>query len=160
MVALLGRYIHELNTHSPFATMADDGPHLQLSGWTVVVNAEMNFNFCSHRVLSFAQDADAYRAHVCEESGHELAGRTEQNAPIGGASSDASPFRRLIVSQSSNRNCPGPRGKLAAGPSVPTEDINNLLKQCEWLTFCEHSRGHDRTIPLTRKGLRGSFKMV
>jgi hypothetical protein len=83
MVALLGRDIHELNTHPPFATMADNGPHLQLSGWTVVVNAEMNFNFRSRRVLYFAQDADAYRAHVCEESGHELAGgpnKTRQSA--------------------------------------------------------------------------------
>jgi hypothetical protein len=114
MVALLGRDIRELNTHTPFATMADDGPHLQLSGWMAIVNAEMNFNFRSNRVLFFAQDADAYRAHVCEESGHELAGRTEQNAPIGGASSDASPFGRLIVSQSRNRNCPGPQGKLLA----------------------------------------------
>ena len=159
MVALLGRDIHELNAHSPFATMADDGPHLQLSGWAVVVNAEMNFNFRSHRILNLAEDAHANRAHVCEESGHELAGRTEQNAPIGGASSDASPFGRLIVSQSSNRNCPGPRGKLLA-PSVPMEDINDLLKQCEWLTLCERSRGLDRGILLTRKGLRETFKMV
>jgi hypothetical protein len=91
----LGRFhVHKLNADSPFAAMANHGAHLQLSGGSIVVNAEVNFNFRPHRVLNLTQDANAYWAHVRQESGHELAGRAKQNAPIGGAPGAASPFGR------------------------------------------------------------------
>jgi hypothetical protein len=37
VVTLRGLHIHELNAYPSFATMADDGPHLQLSGWMIVM---------------------------------------------------------------------------------------------------------------------------
>lgn len=60
VVALRGLDIHELDAYPPFATMVGDGTHLQLSGWMIVANAEMDFNLRSHRVLYFVQDAYAY----------------------------------------------------------------------------------------------------
>jgi hypothetical protein len=114
MVALRGLHVYELNAYPPFATMADDRTHLQLSGGMIVVNAEMNFNFHSCGVLDLTQDAHANRAHVRQETGYELTGRAKQNAPISGASGAVSPFGRLIVGQLRNRNSRGPRGKLLA----------------------------------------------
>jgi hypothetical protein len=94
MFALRRLHVHKLNADPPFAAIADDGAHLQLSKRMIVVNAKMNFNFRSCWVLNLAQDAHANRAQVRQEAGHEMAGWTKQNAPIGGASGAASPFGR------------------------------------------------------------------
>jgi hypothetical protein len=112
VVALRRLYVHEVNAHPTFGTMADDRAHLQFSSGVIVVNTEMNFNFRSHGVLNLTQDAHAQRAHVCQETGDELVGWAKQNAPISGAPRTASPFGRWIVGQSSNRISPGLRGKL------------------------------------------------
>src|SRR5260370_27157022 len=114
-VVALGRlHVHELNAHLPLAAMTDHRAHLQLSGWIILVNTKMNFNLRSHRVLSLAQDSNAYRAHVRQKAGHELVGRTKQNARIGGAQGAVSPFGRWIGGQMSNRNSGGPRGKACS----------------------------------------------
>lgn len=114
MVALRRLHVHKLNADPPFAAMADDGVHLQLSKWMIVVDAEMNFNFRSRGVLDLAQDAHANRTHVRQEAGHEMAGWTKQDAPIGGAPGAASAFGGWIVGQMSNRNSRGPGGMLLA----------------------------------------------
>jgi len=113
VVSLVGFHVDELNAYLPFAGMADHSTHQQLSGWLIIVNAKMNFNFRAHRVLNFTQNAYANGTQVREEARHELAARAKQNAPIGGASSGASAFGRVIVRQSSNRICPS-RGKPPA----------------------------------------------
>jgi hypothetical protein len=99
VVSLRRLHIHKLNAHSPFAAMADYGTHLQLSSRTIVVNAEMNFNFCACGILDLTQDAYANRAHVRQKARHKLAGWAKQNTPIGGASGAGPPFGRWIVGQ-------------------------------------------------------------
>jgi hypothetical protein len=110
MVALGRFHVHKLNAYPPFSAMADDGTHLQLSGGAIVMNAEMNFNFRSRRVLGLTQNAHANGAHVRQETGREFVRWAKQDAPIGGTPSTASAFGRWIVRQMSNRNSRGPRG--------------------------------------------------
>lgn len=145
-VVALGRlHVHKLNAYPPFPAMADDGAHLQLSGGVIVMNAEMNFNFRSRRVLNLTQDTHANRAHVRQEAGHEFVRWAKQNAPVGGASGAASAFGRWIVGQMSNRNSGGWWGN-ASGQRGPAEDINNLLMECEYANrwWCQDLKAIER----------------
>ena len=81
--------------------------HLKFSRGMIVVNAKVNFNFRPQDKLTFTQNADALGAHVRQETGHKLAARTKQNAPIRGAPGAASPFGRSNLRQSSDRNSLG-----------------------------------------------------
>ena len=130
VVTLRRFHVDKLNAYPTFFAMADDGAHLQLSGVVIVMNAEMNFNFRSRRVLGLTQNAHAHRPHICQETGRELVGRAKQNAPIGGAPCAASAFGRWIVRQMSNRNSRGPRGCFWPN-GCSQKIINNLLMECE-----------------------------
>jgi hypothetical protein len=124
VVALLGLHVDELNAYLPFSTMADHRAHLQLSGGTVVMNTEMNFDFCAYGVLNLTQNAYANWTQVRQETGHKLAGRTEQNTPIGSASGAGPPFGKWIVGQLYNQVSAGRRN--ISGPTVLADSINDL----------------------------------
>lgn len=124
MIALRGLHVYEVHAQPSFATMANHRAHLQFSGGMIIVNTEMNFNFRSHGILNFTQDAHAQRAHIREEAGDEMVGWAEQNAPISGAPGAAPSFGRWIVGQSSNRNSQACGGKLQARGGVDRLSMN------------------------------------
>lgn len=69
MIPLCGVHVHKMDAGSAFAAMTHDGTHLQLSANLGFLNSEMNFDFCSDRVLFFAQNTHPNGTQVGQEAG-------------------------------------------------------------------------------------------
>ena len=84
MIALRGVHIYKMDPDSALPAVANDRAQLQAAAEFVFLNSKMNFDFSSNGILLFTQNADPDGTQVGQESRRQIAGRAEQDSPVGG----------------------------------------------------------------------------